>query len=139
MRPNNMRYWRADMELRYTIPLAPVTKKNHQQIMYNAKTGRRFVKPSPQYEQYAEAARWFLRPVPAEPICTPVNVRCLFYLPTRRRTDLVNLLQAVDDILVEAGILADDNYCIVAGHDGSRVYYDKQNPRTEIGIEEAEE
>ena len=44
------------MELRYTIPLAPVTKKNHQQIMYNAKTGRRFVKPSPQYEQYAEAA-----------------------------------------------------------------------------------
>ena len=106
------------MELRYTIPLAPVTKKNHQQIMYNARTGRRFVKPSP-----------------AEPICTPVNVRCLFYLPTRRRTDLVNLLQAVDDILVEAGILADDNYCIVAGHDGSRVYYDKQNPRTEIGIE----
>ena len=50
---------------------------------------------------------------------------------------MVNLLQAVDDILVEAGILADDNYCIVAGHDGSRVYYDKQNPRTEIGIEEA--
>ena len=49
---------------------------------------------------------------------------------------LVNLLQAVDDILVDAGILADDNYCIVAGHDGSRVYYDKQNPRTEIGIEE---
>ena len=108
------------MELRYTIPLAPVTKKNHQQIMYNARTGRRFVKPSPQYEQYAEAARWFLRPAPAEPICTPVNVRCLFYLPTRRRTDLVNLLLAVDDILVEAGILADDNYCIVAGHDGSR-------------------
>ena len=26
------------MELRYTIPLAPVTKKNHQQIMYNART-----------------------------------------------------------------------------------------------------
>ena len=49
------------MELRYTIPLAPVTKKNHQQIMYNARTGRRFVKPSPQYEQYAEAARWFLQ------------------------------------------------------------------------------
>ena len=49
----------------------------------------------------------------------------------------MNLLQAVDDILVEAGILEDDNYCIVAGHDGSRVYYDKQNPRTEIGIEEA--
>ena len=127
------------MELRYTIPLAPVTKKNHQQIVYNAKTGRRFVRPSPEYERYALAARWFLRPLPAEPICTPVNVRCLFYLPTRRRTDLVNLLQAVDDILVEAGILADDNYRIVAGHDGSRVYYDEQKPRTEIRIEGEEE
>lgn len=30
------------------------------------------------------------------------------------------------------------NSCIVSAHDGSRVDYDKQNPRVEIWIEEME-
>ena len=55
-------------------------------------------------------------------------------MPTRRKTDLTNLLEAVDDILVHAGIIADDNYTIIASHDGSRVLYDKYRPRTEITI-----
>jgi hypothetical protein len=36
------------------------------------------------------------------------------------------------------GIIEDDNSQIVAGHDGSRVRYDKNNPRTEIEITEME-
>ena len=55
-------------------------------------------------------------------------------MKTKRRVDLTNLLEAVDDMLVKAGVLADDNRDIVAGHDGSRVYYDKDNPRIEIDI-----
>lgn len=43
------------------------------------------------------------------------------------------------DILVDAGILADDNARIVTGHDGSRVLYDKGNPRVEIVINTEEE
>lgn len=70
-----------------------------------------------------------------ETIKEPVNIKCLFYMQTRRKCDLTNLLEAVDDILVHVGILEDDNYTIVAGHDGSRVLYDKENPRTEIYIE----
>lgn len=38
------------------------------------------------------------------------------------------------DILVEAGLILDDNYKILAAHDGSRVLVDKSNPRTEIEI-----
>jgi hypothetical protein len=38
------------------------------------------------------------------------------------------------DILVKAKVLEDDNYKIVIGTDGSRVYYDKENPRTEVEI-----
>ena len=49
----------------------------------------------------------------------------------------MNLLAAVDDLLVEAGIIADDNSKIVVSHDGSRVLYDKENPRTEITITRA--
>ena len=55
-------------------------------------------------------------------------------MPTRRRVDLLNLLEASLDILVDAGILEDDNSSIVVSHDGSRVLYDKENPRAEITI-----
>ena len=65
---------------------------------------------------------------------TPVNVRCIFYRGSRRRVDLCNLLASIDDILVKHGVLADDNRNIVYAHDGSRVYYSKENPRTEIEI-----
>lgn len=45
-------------------------------------------------------------------------------------------MEAAHDTLVAAKILADDNNAIIASVDGSRVLYDKANPRTEIFIEE---
>lgn len=121
-------------EIKYTIKLPPITKKNSQQILTNPKTGRPFIMPSAKYKQYEREAGWFLKPMPPRPIECRCNIQCLFYLPTRRRTDLTNLLEAVDDLLVHAGIIADDHYGIVESHDGSRVFYDKENPRTEITI-----
>jgi Holliday junction resolvase RusA-like endonuclease len=76
---------------------------------------------------------WFI-PRPKTPIDFPVNVKCLFYMPTRRRCDLTNLLEAIDDVMVAAEVVVDDNSTIIAGHDGSRVLYDKENPRTEVVI-----
>lgn len=121
-------------EIKYTIKLPPITKKNSQQILINHKTGRPFISPSKQYKQYEREAAWFLKPRPPRPIECSLCIKCLFYLPTRRKTDLTNLLEAVDDILVHAGIIADDHYGIVTSHDGSRCYWDKENPRTEIII-----
>lgn len=125
-------------EIRYSINLPPITKKNSQQIMTNKKTGRPFIMPSAQYKKYEREAARFLNPRPPRPIGCSLNIKCLFYLPTRRRTDLTNLLEAVDDLLVSAGIIADDHYGIVTGHDGSRCYCDKYNPRTEIVITKLE-
>lgn len=121
-------------EIKYIIKIPPITKKNSQQIMTNRATGRPFIMPSKKYKQYEKEAAWFLKPRPPRPIECEVNIKCLFYLPTRRRTDLTNLLEAVDDLLVAAGIIADDHYGIVAAHDGSRCFWDKTNPRTEIII-----
>lgn len=121
-------------EIKYTIKLPPVSKKNSQQILTNPKTGKPFIMPSKKYKQYEKEAAWFLKPRPPRPIECSLNVKCLFYIPTRRRTDLTNLLEAVDDLLVSAGIIADDHYGIVTGHDGSRCLWDKENPRTEIII-----
>ena len=69
-------------------------------------------------------------------ISRAVNVKCVYYMPTRRKVDLSNLIEASLDILVRAGVLEDDNCDVAAAHDGSRVYYDKENPRAEITITE---
>lgn len=121
-------------EITYVIKLPPITKKNSQQILTNKKNGRPFIMPSAKYKEYERDAAWFLIPRPPRPIECSLNIKCLFFLPTRRRTDLTNLLEAVDDLLVHAGIIADDHYGIVTSHDGSRCYVDKENPRTEIII-----
>lgn len=76
---------------------------------------------------------------PNSPISARVNVRCVYYMKTARRVDLANLIEATTDILVKARVLEDDNSKIVSAHDGSRVDYDKQNPRVEIWIEEMED
>lgn len=118
------------------IPINPRTKKNSQQIVMNHKTGRPFIVQSKEYKEYEKDAGWFLK-IPDKPIETPVNVKCVFYRETAIRCDLNNLLAAATDILVKYGVLADDNFKIIASHDGSRVFIDRDNPRTEITIEDA--
>lgn len=113
-----------------TLNLAPVSKKNHSQII--TVKGRPMLIPSKQYKKYEKECGKFLKDV--EPFLDPCNVKCLFYMPTHRKVDLTNLLEAIDDILVHYGILIDDNSNVIVGHDGSRVLYDKDNPRTEITI-----
>ena len=117
--------------MKIIIPIAPRTKKNSQQIVW--KGGRPIIIPSAAYKMYEREARAFLTPV-SSPIDYPVNVKCLYYMPTRRRVDLSNLLNSTLDILVHYGVLLDDNRNIVYSVDGSRVLYDKASPRTEIEI-----
>lgn len=121
----------------FEIPLTPISKKNSQQIMTNRTTGKPFVYPSKQFKQYETAALWFI-PRPYKPIDYPVNVECHFYMPTHRKVDLTNLLEAIDDIMVKAGLIVDDNFTIIQSHDGSRVHHSKEHPRTVVRITKAE-
>ena len=117
--------------MQITIPLVPKTKKNSNQIV-RAK-GRYLIIPSKAARDYEKACREYM-PEIDEPIDSPIELKCGFYMDTHRRCDITNLLQAVCDILVKYKVLADDNYNIVASVDGSRVFYDKDRPRTEITI-----
>lgn len=119
-----------------TLKGSPRTKKNHQRILKN-RAGKPFVSPSKEFLIYQEQCLWQIR-TPRQSISQAVNVRCLYYMPDHRRVDLVNLMEATDDILVKAGVLADDCAAVVAGHDGSRVLLDRQNPRVEIEITKME-
>lgn len=122
--------------IKITIPLDPRTKKNSQQIILVK--GRPMIFPSKKYKEYEKACKEYL-PYMEDPINFPVNIKCVYYMATKRRCDLTNLLEATDDILVHYEVLEDDNYNIIVSHDGSRVLYDKDNPRTEILIEPIEE
>ena len=85
------------------------------------------------YKTYEMSCKKYI-PRLTKPITEPVEVKCIFYRETRRTVDLANLQAAINDILVKYGVLSDDNRDIIASGDGSRVYYDKENPRTEVTI-----
>ena len=121
--------------LKIVIGLPPRTKKNSQRLILVK--GRPMIIPSKLYKDYEKACKPFI-PTLAEPINYQVNVKCLYYMPTKRKVDLNNLLEATTDMLVHYKVLEDDNSNIVASHDGSRVYYDKENPRCEITINKME-
>ena len=119
------------------LPGDPRTKKNSPMVV------RHGVIPSKAYREYRDSVWPYLLHAKValaldRPIDAPLNIKCLYYMRTRRKCDLTNLMEATDDLLVGAGILADDNHRIIVSHDGSRVLYDKENPRCEVWITSAE-
>lgn len=125
------------MEMFITIKANPVTKKNSMSLVRNK--GRIIPIPSAAYKKYEKE---FISQMNNEcrlSIDSRINLKCVYYMNTKRRVDLVNLLEATCDILVDTGVLKDDNCSIVVSHDGSRVLYDKENPRVEITITDADD
>lgn len=121
------------VNIKITIPLLPRSKKNSSQII---KCGNRtMLIPSKLYKEYEKECGYYLKR-PTMPIDKPINLKCKFIVPDKRKRDLTNLLNAIQDILVHYGILADDNYLIVQSVDGSRIVYEKGVEKTEIEIRE---
>lgn len=123
--------------MRFVLYGTPRTKKNSQQILTNKRTGRAFIAPSAAYKAYERDCLRQITGMHRAGLSEPVNLKAVYYMPTKRRVDLVNLLEATNDILVRVGVLTDDHSGIIVSHDGSRVRYDKHNPRVEITITEA--
>lgn len=121
--------------MKIIIPLNPVTKKNHGNIVMIK--GRPIMLPSKPYQEYEKKCKQYM-PTLEKPIDFPINLECHYYMETRRKCDLTNLLQATCDILVKYKVLEDDNYSIVASVDGTKAEYDKENSRTEIYITKKE-
>ena len=103
------------------------------------KKKKQFVKQGKANDEYNFLASGHIQPRPKEPISQPVHIKYLFHMQTRRKVDALNLQAAADDLLVSTGVLKDDNCNIVKSHDGTRVFYDKENPRTEVYIYDYEE
>lgn len=129
----------------FTLYIAPRTKKNHSRIV-TLKNGRRFLRPSKQYEEFEKEMWYALMYAPTYfddetnidytklNIDYPINLKCVFYKDKNYKSDLCGYLQAIQDCLVKYGVLADDNDKIIKSVDGSRCEVDKDNPRIEIEI-----
>ena len=117
----------------FVIDVIPRTKKNSSRIV---KMGSRLaLLPSKQYKEFEEECIYKLdNRLKQLCIDEPINIRAVFYMPTKRKVDITNLLSALDDMLVKAGVIKDDNRNIVASHDGSLVLSDKERPRIVIAI-----
>lgn len=121
--------------MKFEIPLNPVTKKNHGQIIMCK--GHPIMLPSKPYIEYEKKCKQYM-PKLDQPIDYPITLKCTFYMQTRRKCDITNLLQAICDIMVKYKVISDDNYNIIASFDGTRAYYDKENPRTIVEISKKE-
>lgn len=123
--------------MKITIPILCRSKKNSQQIIYNPRTKKPMVIQSKLYNDFEKECGIYLKPY-AKNIDYPVNLKCVFYVPDRRKRDIVNLLNAIQDVLVKYNVIADDNYNIVQSIDGSRIIYEKGREETIIEITKGE-
>lgn len=99
----------------------PITKKNSSRIIKAGKYHR--IVPSKAYVQYEKDCLKQIKAENKKNLNSRYNLKCLYYMPTRHRVDLVNLLEATCDILVAAHVIEDDNSKIIVSHDGSRVFF----------------
>lgn len=116
------------------IPLECKPKKNSQRIIVNQRTQKPMIIQSQQYLEFEEACFYYLKNYIGLEIDEPINLECTFYVKDRRKRDLTNLLNAIQDILVKYKVIKDDNYNIVNSVDGSRIIYEKNKSEIIIKI-----
>ena len=128
---------------KYIIPLDTRTKKNSMSIAGTGakcplcgKRAKQFIRQGHANTEYTAKAARFLHPKPDKPISEQIHIVYLIFTGTKRIIDDLNLYASLDDLLVKEGIIQDDNRSIIRCRDGSRVLYDKDNPRAEIYIYE---
>lgn len=120
--------------LKIIIPTTPRSKKNSQQIIYNKKMGRMMVVQNKRYTEFEKECKNYI-PKLDKPINYPVNLQCKFFVADARKRDIVNFLEAIQDVLVKYKVFEDDDYSIVASIDGCSMEIDREYPHIEIYIE----
>lgn len=123
--------------MKIIIPVIPRSKKNSQQIISNSRTKRPMIIQSKLYANFERECGLYLKRYKSN-IDYSINLKIDFYVPDRRRRDIANYIEAIQDILVKYEVIKDDNYNIIESLDGTRMHIDKENPRVEIEITKIE-
>lgn len=117
-----------------TIKGQTASKKNSKRIFCRGKYPT--VLPSEAHELWHKQALEALKlpsgvPFPLE---TTHSITLLFYPQNKRKFDLSNHAEAIMDLLVDAGVLADDNYEVVPNLQLLYGDLSRSNPRVEVEI-----
>lgn len=97
--------------------------------------GRAIITDNPKYKAWhREATKQVAEQVPSGyPALQSVGLaQFTFFAPDRRKTDLSNKWESIADLLVDCGVLADDNTDILPKILLQFGGVDKENPRAEV-------
>tara|TARA_R100001530_G_scaffold134845_1_gene110586 strand:+ start:1614 stop:1970 length:357 start_codon:yes stop_codon:yes gene_type:complete len=110
------------------------SKKNSRNIF--VKGGKIINIPQNKYKEWHEQALWQLKAqrVPQDKIKNLTSMTMTFWKPDKRKIDLTNKAQSIEDLLVDYGFIEDDNCDVVPLLQLKRGGIDKENPRCEIEI-----
>lgn len=96
--------------------------------------GKLFKMPSNAYRAWHDDASWQLKGQKGSSVVTRCRMEIDFYLPDARKTDLTNKAESIMDMLVDNGVLEDDNCNVVRELTLRYNGIDRVNPRAEIHI-----
>ncbi len=114
-------------------------KKSGMKIIVNKKTGRPMIIQKETYTTWAKDAVTQIKNHLMDthgtlPYWTsPVRVKAVIYRHTKRKADLINVLQSICDVLEEAGVILNDFQ--VKDLDGSRLYLGTPKDRARAEVE----
>lgn len=116
--------------LRGAIP----SKKNSKKIV--CRGAYPLVLPSSNYEKWHKLAMWEVKAQRVGRAEAIEKVEIVIFSPDRRRFDLTNKAESIMDLLVDVGILEDDNAFVCPQVILQFGGVDKVNPRAEVSIHE---
>ena len=108
------------------------SKKNSR---INTRSGRSF--PSRKYSEWHEDAGWQIKSL--KPIKHRIKIDYIFTPKDRRLFDVSNKIESINDLLVDMGIIEDDNYKFLLIGDTTVLHCDKENCGCECIINKIEE
>ena len=117
--------------MKLTIPGQTPSKKNSR---INTRSGRSF--PSKRYAEWHKNSSLYLESILEK--LTPerfgkVTINYMFYVQDLRRRDVSNMVESINDLLVDLGVIEDDDWKHVRLGSGD-AELDRENPRCEITI-----
>jgi hypothetical protein len=120
------------MLLQFTIQGRVPSKKNSRNLFVRG--GKLFNIPSKAYAAWHKAASDQIVNIKDHLIQDIDFIELDFYAPDRRGADLTNKAESIMDLLVDNGIIKDDNWWIVTSLVLNFMGVDKANPRCSVFI-----
>lgn len=113
------------------------SKKNSKRWLRRG--GKQFLVPSKKHEEWHKKAYFQVleQCVPSGVVCSAVVLQMWF--PDNRGCDLTNKAESIMDLLVDCGVLKDDNWKCTGSVYLIPMGVDKENPRCEIQLMEVGE